>query len=174
MHFKKEFDTASLEIKAVIVNEILTNGKNNREDSFKVVSAKLFEGAGELGKVGSGFLHSHIATRPNSEKTFYLVAMMAKIPALSGSQLKKAAAFVAFADKDVSSGFRKALKEDKSVGFAKRMMLSLAPMDFIPRNSKKMLIKAVSKHFLLDYVSKKVLGVQFEPKAKVSEKINTF
>lgn len=103
-----------------------------------------------------------------------MVALMSKIPALSGSQLKKAATFVAFADKDVSHGFKKALKEDKSVGFAKRMMLQLAPMDFIPHNSKKMLIKAVSKRFLLDYVGKKIFGAQLEPKAKVGEKIHTF
>jgi hypothetical protein len=47
-------------------------------------------------------------------------------------------------------------------------------MDFIPHNSKKMLIKAVSKHFLLDYVGKKIFGAQLEPKAKVGEKIHTF
>lgn len=77
MHFKKEFDAAPLEAKALIVNEIITNGKTSWEESFKIVSEKLFSDAGELGKVGSDFLHSYISARPNSEKTFYLAAMMA-------------------------------------------------------------------------------------------------
>ena len=77
IHFKKEFDAAPLEAKALIVNEIITNGKTNWEEAFKIVSEKLFADAGELGKVGSDFLHSYIASRPNSEKTFYLAAMMA-------------------------------------------------------------------------------------------------
>ena len=77
IHFKKEFDAAPLEVKALIINEIITNGRASWEETFKIVSGKLFADAGELGKVGSDFLHSYIAARPNSEKNFYLAAMMA-------------------------------------------------------------------------------------------------
>ncbi len=75
--FKNEFDAASLEAKALIVNELITNGKNNWQSSFEIVSKKLFEGAGDLAKMGSDFLYSYIDARPDSEKTFYLAAMMA-------------------------------------------------------------------------------------------------
>lgn len=77
LHFKKEFDSAPLEAKALIVNEIITSGNADWNESFKIVSEKLFTDAGELGKVGEDFLHSYIAARPQSEKTFYLAAMMA-------------------------------------------------------------------------------------------------
>ena len=93
-----------------------------------------------------------------TQNVMKLVSVMAKIPALSDNKLKKAAAFAAFADKDVSRGFKKALSDDKNVSFTKRVMLKLTPMDFVPRNAKKMLIKAVSKHFVADYVSKQLFG----------------
>ena len=93
-----------------------------------------------------------------TQNVMKLVSVMAKIPALSDNKLKKAAVLVAFADNDVAKGFKKALNEDKSVGFVKRMMLKLTPMDFIPHNAKKMLIKAVSKHFVANYVSKQLFG----------------
>ena len=97
-----------------------------------------------------------------------LVSVMAKIPALSDDKLKKAATFVAFTDNDVARGFKKALSEDKSVGFAKRIMLKLAPVNLIPDNAKKMLIKAVSKRFVADYVSKQLSG----PTDKMQSKSN--
>ncbi len=75
--FKKEFDAASLEVKAVIVNEVLTTGKYDWISTFNVTSKKLFEGAGDLAQMGSDFLYSYIDARPESEKTFYLAAMMA-------------------------------------------------------------------------------------------------
>lgn len=87
-----------------------------------------------------------------------LVAVMSKIPNFNTETLKKAAMFVTFADKDVSQGFKKALKEDKDVGIVKRTMLKLAPLDFVPRNAKKLLIKSVNKRFLLNYVLKQTLG----------------
>ena len=75
--FKKEFDNSSLEIKALIINELLTSGKKDWQSSFEIVSKKLFEGAGDLAQMGSDFLYSYIDARPDSEKTFYLAAMMA-------------------------------------------------------------------------------------------------
>lgn len=93
-----------------------------------------------------------------TQNVMKLVSVMAKIPALSDNKLKKAAAFVAFTDHDVAGGFKKALNEDKSVGFVKKMMLNLAPMDFIPHNAKKILIKSVSKRIVANYVSKLLFG----------------
>ncbi len=91
-----------------------------------------------------------------------LVAVMAEIPSLSNDRLKKAAVFVAFYDNDVAKGFKKTLSEDKSVGFTRRAMLTLVPMDFIPNNAKKMLIKEVSKHFVLNHVSRELFGTAFK------------
>ncbi len=75
--FKKEFDAATLEAKAIVLNELLTTGKDSWQSSFNVVSEKLFEGAGTLAQMGTDFLYSYIDARPDSEKTFYLAAMMA-------------------------------------------------------------------------------------------------
>ena len=87
-----------------------------------------------------------------------LLAVMGKIPGFDNEPLKKAAMFVTFADKDVSQGFKKALNADKDIGFIKRTMLRLTPLDFVPRNAKKMLIKSVNKRVLLNYVLKQTLG----------------
>jgi len=74
--FKKEFDAAALEQKAVIVNELLTSEYGDWNESFKTVSAKLFDGAGDLAAVGSDFLYNYINARPDSEKKLYLAAMI--------------------------------------------------------------------------------------------------
>ena len=97
-----------------------------------------------------------------TQNVMNLVSMMAEIPELSNDKLKKAAAFVTFADNDVARGFKKALSEDNDVGFTRKMMLKLAPMDFIPQNAKKMLIKSVSTRFVANYVSKHLLDVSLK------------
>ena len=76
---KKEFDAAPLEAKALIVNELLTTGKSTWKDAFDNAADRLFAGAGNLSKIGSDFLYSYISARPDSEKTFYLAAMMSAV-----------------------------------------------------------------------------------------------
>ncbi len=85
-----------------------------------------------------------------------LVSIMAKIPNLNNNKLKKAATFIAFYDNDAARGLKKALQEDQNISFAKRIMLKLAPMDFIPHNAKKMLIKSINKHVVFNYIFKQL------------------
>ena len=70
---KKEFDAAPLEGKAAIIN-LLSEG-NDWEKRFNQVADKLFAEAGELGGIGKKFLKAYIASRPGSERCFYLSAM---------------------------------------------------------------------------------------------------
>ena len=70
---KKEFDAAPLEGKAAIIN-LLSEG-HDWEQRFNQVADKLFAEAGELGGIGKKFLKAYIASRPESERCFYLSAM---------------------------------------------------------------------------------------------------
>lgn len=72
---KKEFDAAPLEAKALILQ--MVSGSNDWEKNFKQISDKLFEGAGDLSKIGKDFLESYISSRDESERCLYLAAIYA-------------------------------------------------------------------------------------------------
>lgn len=117
-----------------------------------------------------------LVTANTSQKNTYiqnvvkLVRLMSKIPGLNDNLLKRAAVFIAFTDKDVTAGFKNALKEDKNISLAKRMLLKLTPLEFIPNNGRKTLIKTISKHFIKNLVSKQL---QISPQAARSQAANT-
>ena len=72
---KKEFDAAPLEAKALILQ--MVSGSNDWEKNFTQISDKLFEGAGDLAKIGKDFLKSYISSRDESERCLYLAAIYA-------------------------------------------------------------------------------------------------
>ena len=87
-----------------------------------------------------------------------LLKLATQIPSIDGKEIKRAALFITFADKEVAKGYRQALNEDKSVNIGKRLLYGLQPMSFIPRGSKKLLIRTVGKKMVLRYLNQKLFG----------------
>ena len=92
-----------------------------------------------------------------AQNVMKIVVMMAKIPALCDRRED----IVPLIDYYMS-------RSEQLFGLpSKKFSANSLPMDFIPQNAKKKLIKAVSKRFVESYVSKQIFGKSANPTKKI-------
>ncbi len=103
-------------------------------------------------------LFEKMSTMPGeySRNVGQMLKMISQIPNIDQQKVKRAATFVAFTDADVRKGYHRALSQDRSISFGKRLLCKLQPLDFIPRSSKKLLIKAVSRRFVNNLIGRQL------------------